>query len=129
MTPISADLHRSLPRLSGRARPTAVAAAVATALGVLLAPEAMSQTASQADVQTLKLQVQKLQQQIDKLEQQQSQPVPPPPATSEPAHNVAEAAKAGPGFYAGPMKITFGGFVELMVVNRNRNESADWASN
>jgi hypothetical protein len=129
MTPISADLHRSTPRLSGRARPTAVAAAVATALGVLLAPEAMSQAASQSDVQALKQQLQKLQQQIDKLEQQQAQPVPPPPAIAEPAHNVAEAAKAGPSFYAGPMKVTLGGFVELMVVNRNRNESADWASN
>jgi type II secretory pathway pseudopilin PulG len=129
MTPISADLHRSTPRPSGRARPTAVAAAVATALGVLLAPAAMSQTASQADVQALKQQLQQLQQKIDKLEQQQAQPVPPPPAIAEPAHNVAEAAKAGPSFYAGPMKVTLGGFVELMVVNRNRNEAADWASN
>ena len=118
MTPISADLHRSTPRLSGRARPTAVAAAVATALGVLLAPEAMSQAASQSDVQTLKQQVQKLQQQIDKLEQQQaSQPVPAPAAAKPP-----EAAKSsGPFFYAGPMKVTLGGFVELMVINRNRN--------
>ena len=130
MTPISAELHRLMPRLSGRARPTAVAAAVATALGVFVAPQAMSQSASQADVQNLKQQVQKLQQQIDKLEQQQqAQPVPPPPAIAEPAHNVAEAAKAGPSFYAGPMKVTLGGFVELMVVDRDRNESADWASN
>ena len=129
MTPISADLHRLMPRLSGRARPTAVAAAVATALGLFVAPHAMSQTASQADVQALKQQLQKLQQQIDKLEQQQAQPVPPPPAIAEPAHNVAEAAKAGPAFYAGPVKVTLGGFVELMVVDRDRNESADWASN
>ena len=131
MTLISADLHRSMPRLSGRARPTAVAAAVATAIGVFVVPQAMSQTASQADVQALKQQLQKLQQQIDKLEQQQAQPqpVPPPPASVEPAHNVAEAAKSGPSFYAGPMKVTLGGFVELMVVDRDRNESADWASN
>jgi hypothetical protein len=27
------------------------------------------------------------------------------------------------------VKVTLGGFVELMVVNRDRNESADWASN
>jgi hypothetical protein len=130
MTPNSADLHRPMPRLSGRARPTAVAAAVATALGVLLAPEAMSQSASQADVQNLKQQVQKLQQEIERLEQKQAaQPVPAPPAIAEPAHNVPEAAKAAPVFYAGPMKVTLGGFVELMAIDRNRNESADWASN
>ena len=129
MTPIRAEVHRSLPRLSERARPTAVAAAVATALGVLLTPAVMAQAASQSDVQNLKQQVQKLQQQIDKLEQQQSQSVPAPAASQEPAHNVPEAAKSAPVFYAGPMKVTLGGFVELMVVNRNRNESADWASN
>ena len=128
MTPIRAELHRSLPRLSERARPTAVAAAVATALGVLLTPAVMAQ-ASQSDVQALKQQVQKLQQEIDQLQQQQAQAVPAPPAIAEPAHNVAEAAKAGPSFYAGPMKVTLGGFVELMAVDRNRNESADWASN
>jgi hypothetical protein len=129
MTPIRAELHRSWPRLCGRARPTAVAAAVATALGVFLAPAAMSQTASQADVQSLKQQVQKLQQEIDHLQQQQQQSVPPPPAYEEPAHNVAEAAAAGPSFHAGPVKVTLGGFVELMAIDRNRNESADWASN
>ena len=124
MTPIRADLHRSMPRPSGRVRRTAVAAAVATALGVLLAPEAMSQAATQADIQSLEKQVQKLQQEIDRMK---TQPVPAPSAAQEPSHTVAEAAKAGPGFYAGPVKVTFGGFVELMVVNRNRNESADWA--
>lgn len=129
MTPICAESHRPMPRLCGRARPTAVAAAVATALGVFLAPDAMSQSASQNDVQTLKQQVQKLQQQIDQLEKRQAQPVPAPPAAVEPAHQVAEAAKAGPSFYAGPVKVTLGGFVEMLVVNRNRNESADWASN
>ena len=130
MTPIRAELHRSLPRLSERARPTAVAAAVATALGVLLTPAVMAQAASQSDVQNLKQQVQKLQQEINQLEQQQAaQPVPPPPSSYEPSHNVAEAAKEGPVFYAGPMKVTLGGFVELMAIDRNRNESADWASN
>ena len=76
MTPIRADLHRFMPAQSGRARPTAVAAAVATALGVLVAPAAFSQTASQADVQSLKQQVQKLQNEIDKLQQNQTVPTP-----------------------------------------------------
>jgi hypothetical protein len=130
MTLISAEWQRSMPRLGERARPAAVAAAVATAVGVLLTPAVMAQAASQSDVQNLKQQVQKLQEQIDRLEQQQSsQPLPVPPPSQEPAHNVPEAAKTSPAFYAGPMKVTLGGFVELMVVNRNRNESADWASN
>ena len=136
MTPIRVELRRSLPRAGERARPTAVAAAVATALGVLLTPAVMAQAVSQSDVQDLKQQVQKLQQQIDKLERQQQQqqqqvpqPVPPAPASQEPAHNVPEAAKSAPVFYAGPVKVTLGGFLELMVVNRSRNESADWASN
>ena len=126
MTPNRADLHRSMPRPSGRVRRTAVAAAVATALGVLLAPEAMSQAATQADIQSLEKQVQKLQQEIDRMK---TQPVPAPTVAQEPSHNVPEAAKAAPVFYAGPLKVTLGGFVELMVVNRDRNESADWASN
>src|ERR1700731_3311514 len=89
MTPNRADLHRSMPRPSGRVRRTAVAAAVATALGVLLAPEAMSQAATQADIQSLEKQVQKLQQEIDRMK---TQPVPAPSAAQEPAH--PEAAKA-----------------------------------
>ena len=125
MTPTSAE-HRSLPRLSGRARRTAVAAAVATALGVFLAPNAMSQTASQSDVQNLQQEIDKLQRELEKMK---TQPVPAPTAAQEPSHSAAEAAKTAPVFYAGPVKVTLGGFVELMVIDRNRNESADWASN
>ena len=98
MTPIRAELHRSLPRLSERARPTAVAAAVATALGVLLAPAAMAQVASQQRrPEPEAQQVQKLQQQIDKLEQQQaSQPVPAPVVGSRSLrNNVPEAGQDG----------------------------------
>src|ERR1700722_9023186 len=125
MTPTSAE-HRSLPRLSGRARRTAVAAAVATALGVFLAPNAMSQTASQSDVQNLQSEIDKLQRALEKMK---TQPVPAPTVAQEPSHSVPEAAKSAPVFYAGPVRVTLGGFVELMVVNRDRNESADWASN
>jgi hypothetical protein len=129
MKPIRAELHRSMPRLDGRARPTAVAAAVATALGAFLAQGAMAQSASPSDVQTLKQQVQKLQKEIDQLQEQQAQPVPAPSSTQEPSHSVPEAAAAGPTFHAGPVDITLGGFVELMVIHRNRNESDDFASN
>jgi hypothetical protein len=126
MTPTSAELHRSLPRLSGRARRTAVAAAVATALGVFLAPNAMSQTASQSDVQQLQREIDKLQRELENMK---TQPVPAPTVAQEPSHTVPEAAKEAPVFYAGPVRVTLGGFVELMVIDRNRNESADWASN
>src|SRR5271155_5236028 len=66
MTPIRAELHRSMPRPRGRARRTAVAAAVATALGVFPAPDAMSQTASQSDVQRLQQEIEKQQREIDR---------------------------------------------------------------
>jgi len=38
-------------------------------------------------------------------------------------------ADASPSFNAGPVKVTLNGFVELMGINRNRNEAADWSSN
>jgi hypothetical protein len=125
MTPISAELHRSMPRLSGRARPTAVAAAVATALGVFLAPDAMSQTASAKDVQALESQVQQLQKQIDQLKVQQSQSV--PAAKAAPA--APAAASSAPTVKAGPITLTFGGFTALETLYRNKNETADIGSN
>src|SRR6202012_2924613 len=95
MTPTSAELHRSLPRLSGRARRTAVAAGVAASLGVFLAPDAMSQTASQSDVQTLQHEIDKLQRELEKMK---TQTAPAPTVAQEPSHNVPEAAKTAPSF-------------------------------
>jgi phosphate-selective porin OprO/OprP len=66
MTPVSSQIERST-------RPSTVAAAVAAALGVLLAPQAMAQAASSADLQALKDEVQQLQRKIDQLEAQQKQ--------------------------------------------------------
>jgi hypothetical protein len=124
MTPIRAELHRSMASLSGRVRPTAVAAAVATALGVFLAPDAMSQTASASDVQALKSEVQQLQRKIDQLEKQQAQSTPAPAAAAAPA-----AASANPTVKAGPITLTFGGFMALETVYRNKNQTADIGSN
>jgi outer membrane murein-binding lipoprotein Lpp len=120
MTPI--DLHRSMA-LSGRVRPTTVAAAVAMALGVFLAPDAMSQNASASDVQALKSQVQQLQRKIDQLEIQQAQSTPAPAAAAAPA------ASSNPTFKAGPVTLTFGGFTAFESVYRNKNETADIGSN
>lgn len=130
MTPSHAELHRFTPRLAGRARPTAVAAAVATALGVFLAPQAMSQTASSADLQDLKNQVEQLQRKLDRLQAQQTQQAQQVPTPAAPAGKAPPTEpNTAPTFRAGPVRVTLGGFVELMAIDRNRNESADWASN
>ena len=83
--------------------------------------------AADTDLQVLKQQVQDLQRQIDKLETRQAAAGPAPSAS----HAAATAAHAGsePSFYAGPVKVTLNGFVELMAIDRNRNEAADWSSN
>jgi hypothetical protein len=123
MTPTRKALHPSTLGLAGRARHTLVAAAVATALGVFSVP-AMS--ADQADLQGLQDQINKLQREMDRMKAEK-QTAPAPAATD--AAKPAAGAAAAPTFMAGPVKVTLGGFVELMVVNRDRNESADWASN
>ncbi len=127
MTPIRNPLHPSTLGLVGRARHTLVAAAVATALGVFTLP-ASAQT---ADMQGLQDQINKLQREMDRMKAQQAQQA---QTTAAPAAAAAPAkpgsgAPPSPSFMAGPVKVTLGGFVELMVVNRDRNESADWASN
>jgi len=122
MTPTHKALHPSTLGLAGRARHTLVAAAVATALGVFSVP-AMS--ADQADLQGLQDQINKLQREMDRMKAQQAQSTPAPAA--KPAADKDKPA--APVFMAGPVKVTLGGFVELMVVDRSRNESADWASN
>ena len=122
MTPTHKPLHPSTLGLAGRARHTLVAAAVATALGVFSVP-AMS--ADQADLQGLQDQINKLQREMDRMKAQQAQSTPAPAA--KPAADKDKPA--APVFMAGPVKVTLGGFVELMVVDRSRNESADWASN
>ncbi len=126
MTPIRADLHQSIACPSGRVRPTTVAAAVAMALGVFLAPAAMSQSASESDVQALKSEVQQLQRKIDRLEAQQAaaQTTPAPAAAAAPA-----ASGSAPTVKAGPVTLTFGGFTALESVYRNKNETADIGSN
>src|SRR3954465_242 len=122
MTPTRKALHPSTLGRAGRARHTLVAAAVATALGVFSVP---AMAAEQADMQGLQDQINKLQREMDRMKAQQAQTAPAPAAAVKPAGDKA----ATPSFMAGPVKVTLGGFVELMVIDRDRNESADWASN
>ena len=106
------------PGVTGRFTVAIAVSAVLAGLG------ATSARADDPAVDALKQQLQKLQQQVDALQQQAQSGPAAPAATGAPA----PAATSG-SFYAGPIKITPGGFVELMVIDRNRNESADWASN
>jgi hypothetical protein len=142
MTLFQTQVRHGAPSLEGRARHGLVAAAVATALGVLSVPAAMAaDTATTADLQKLQEQVQKLQVEIDRLKAQQAQqpapaqqptpaqPQSPSPLVASPKDSAKPGSAPSPSFMAGPVKVTLGGFVELMVVNRDRNESADWASN
>jgi len=132
MTSRNSDLDCFGPAAGGRSHLT-VAAAVAAALGALIAPHrAMAQAASASDVQRLKDQVQQLQRQIERLEAQQAAATAAAPSSTTvpaPAAAPAPPANNAPSFYAGPVKVTLGGWVELMVIERNRNEAADWASN
>jgi hypothetical protein len=115
-------------------RSALIAAAVAATLGALSPPTVRAQ-ASSDDIQALKNQVQQLQRQIDRIQAQQqaaqqTPQAPPPPAAPFPgAQQSLENVSKNPVFYAGPVKLTPNGWVELMTVTRNRNEADDWASN
>ncbi|MEA3180788.1 MAG: hypothetical protein QOI59_4311 [Gammaproteobacteria bacterium] len=131
MIPVRNLLPPPIPGQMGRARHTLVAVAVATALGVFSMPATSAETASAADLQSLQDQITKLQREMDRMKAQQAQAAQttPAPAAAAPAAKPASGAPPSPSFMAGPVKVTLGGFVELMVINRDRNESADWASN
>jgi len=114
---------------SASGRLTAIAAGVA--LAALACPAAR---ADDADLSALKQQLQRLQQEVNDLEAREAKnaaaaaaATPAAPAAAAPAK--APSAGNAPVFYAGPLKVTLGGFVEMMVVNRSKNEAADWASN
>jgi len=127
MSPIRPILHCSMPSLTGRACPTALAPAIAMALGMILAPEAKSQTASADDLQELKSEVKQLQRKIEQLEARQ-QAAPSAPRRETPAGKEPPVPST-PAVTAGPLTLTFGGFMALESVYRNKNETADIASN
>ena len=127
MTLSRSEVHR---RRAGLAKSTGAAAAATVAAGVLLGPPALAQDASTAaQLEALKQQLQQQQQQIERLQQQvASQPPAPAPATAVAA--AAPASKpASPAMHAGPVTVTFGGFMELATIYRDKNETADVGSN
>jgi hypothetical protein len=85
-------------------------------------------SADTADMQSLQDQITKLQHEMDRMKAQQAQTTPAPTAQVA-SPKSGSGAPAAPVFMAGPVKVTLGGFVELMAIDRSRNESADWASN
>jgi hypothetical protein len=125
------------PRLHARPR-TAVAGAVALALGLGAGNAALAQDGATAQqLQDLQNQVQRLQQQIEDLQAKQStapppapaaQPQPSPQGEATPPGGPGHAQSAGPGFAAGPLTVTFGGFTELATISRNHTEYADVGS-
>ncbi|HKT72120.1 MAG TPA: hypothetical protein VJQ47_04470 [Steroidobacteraceae bacterium] len=116
----STPLFRTVKRL-----PASPSIAVAVAL--ILSPLAH---ADDTDVQALKQQVEKLQRRIDQLDAAQRERAAHPDVAAH-TQSAAQAAPAGnaPSFFAGPVQVTLGGFVELMAISRSHNEAADWASN
>ncbi len=120
--------------------------------GCCLSAHALSQQAGSVNVDALRQEVeqtqrqlketqqrlQQMQNQLERLQQQQNssasqmqQNAPPATGPAVVASTPEPSASAAPSasFMAGPVKITPGGFVELMVISRDHNESADWASN
>ena len=109
--------------------------------------------ADDPELQALKEQLKQLQKHVDEMEARENARDAQAAQNSQNAHPTAPVAQApmssqavtpatqgapplanssvtsAPAFYAGPVKVTLSGFVETMVVNRSRNESADWASN
>ncbi|HEX4150738.1 MAG TPA: hypothetical protein VHY75_00855 [Steroidobacteraceae bacterium] len=88
----------------------------------------MSQTASTSDVQALKSEVQQLQRRIDQLEADQAAAAQSAPRRETPAGKEAPVPST-PAITAGPLTLTFGGFMALESVYRNKNETADIGSN
>jgi hypothetical protein len=107
---------------------TAVLAALAAAL-LLCTPRAAR--AEDAEIQALRQQVLELQQKIEALAQREAARASAPAAAAVATAAAPATRPAAPSatFNAGSVAVTLGGFVELMVVGRSRNEAADWASN
>jgi hypothetical protein len=106
-----------------------VASAMSAALAAFGCPAAH---ADDAETQALRQQVEQLQQKIDDLAARQQTEPSSAQTGIAPGSTVAAAlgsATSTPSFFAGPVKMTLSGFVELMLIDRNRNEADDWASN
>ena len=108
-----------------------VATAIAVALGTFSSGNAFAQAAgaSPGQLDELRRQVQELQRQIDQLKAEQDAARAHSAEAAAAVDKPSGASSGGPGFHAGPLTLTFGGFTELAGIYRNRNETADISSN
>ena len=126
-------MESTRPAVSAGTRRSPLVLAVVAALAIGTAGSARADDA--ADIQALKQQMAEMQRKLDAIVQRQNAPAPAPVASAAAAVPAPSSPMSAPTppvsgtFYAGPVAVTLGGFVEMMVVNRSRNEAADWASN
>jgi hypothetical protein len=122
----------NIPTLPFRAHPPGIHTRTASIALLAAALVGSFAHAAETDISTLRRQVQKLEQQIDALDAHQSNPDAHKPDDAHQPHPETGADSPddrSPSFYAGPVRVTLNGFVELMGIGRSRNEAADWASN
>lgn len=99
-----------------------IAIAVALALGTVARVDAAEQASGDEAqrLDELQRQVQQLQRELERMKAEQDERA--VQATPEATQALAPtgAATADPGFKAGPLTVTFGGFAELAAIYRNR---------
>jgi len=108
-----------------------IAIAVALALGTVARVDAAEQAGGEEAqrLDELQRQVQQLQRELERMKaEQDTRAVQATPEATQ-APTQTGAAPADPGFKAGPLTVTFGGFAELAAIYRNRNQVADISSN
>jgi hypothetical protein len=113
-------LKHPIMRIARMAKKIGIRASAVAAVSMALASVAAAQ-ADNVDIATMKQQLQSLQLQLKELDERQSIKGAVPKTES--------GTNEAPSFNAGPIKLTLGGFVELMGIYRSRNEATDWASN
>jgi phosphate-selective porin OprO/OprP len=92
MTPMHFEIHPSMDNGATHVRRPPLAAALATACSVLLAPQALAQAASASELQRLKEEVQELKRQVEKSQAQQTSGTAANEPAAKPAAHVAQSA-------------------------------------
>jgi hypothetical protein len=108
-----------------------VAAAVALTLGALPGGRVLAQAADDGStgLGELRQQVQRLQRQLQDVQARLDAAEQHPDTVPAKADAPVKAAADSPVIHAGPLSLTFGGFVEFAVIYRDHNEAADISSN
>jgi hypothetical protein len=106
-----------------------LASALALMLGMMSSPYILAQTSTGGDnnnqgqqLQDMRKQILEMQNRLDDLQQKQK-------AAPSSQTTSSTSTSPNPGINAGPLTLTFGGFTELAMIYRSRNETADVGSN